>query len=460
MIKPCIEATMLRTKKRRICELLTARITHYLLAKPGTPTMFCQNISPEHYKKVTFEDQYLGNLKADVYLLASECILGVDILGEYDGHYHIDPTHHFHNLHSDGSEASFQRICRSDAYKRLEYLRPNGAIAFFIAGNDNDRDDLVKFANEIVTHIEAAAPKVLQEANHADRRAMVLSEAWIAEILFDKPGELIAQANMELLRRGQEHLKVVGYNPVKEQLHMSCNLHPDNTWMPHINNFTSNNGYGCKTCKGELARSRRKLRPDELIERCKAIGIEPLFNSEQYTNNRQILLWKCTKGQHLIKDNWAHIEDRGCSECRKSETASARQGSKFAAIEAKIKTRGDTMLSSKHDYINQVSPLKFKCQQCGEVAIQDGLHINRGQKHNCGQMTSARKARYIQGAETATLQAKELGIEIEGGIKTWRGRTTQLTCRVPELPYSITLRGSTINQRHSAKQHRNRRAQK
>jgi hypothetical protein len=424
-----------------------------MLATVGTPRLLSRNASPPHYKNITYEDRKLGTLKADVFMRADECLLGVPILGEYDGHYHIDPDHHFHAIYKLGRQAGFERLTLSDKFKRLIEPRETGTIAFFISGNDSDRNNLPELAQRIVNEIETVAPGVKALDGYLERRTLVLDPRWIAANLFDSPESTVVQANQVLINRDETHLHVVAYDPLTERLTFRCDHHTDECWTAHFNNFGSNNGYGCTPCKSKTVADLKRLGFSMLVERAMQIGITPLFKESEYTNNWTYMHWQCTAHQHAIFDSWAHLEVRSCSDCRKDDYFKARQRDEFTRLEKIVTARGDEMLSTFDDYINQTTPLKIQCHHCGETFDQDGNHISRLQEHRCQQMAGARRIRTKRAIDLVMNHANVLGIKIEGGIENWSGRETRLSCLLPGHSKPSTLSANTIHRRYAALEH-------
>ena len=101
--------------------------------------------------------------------------------------------------------------------------------------------------------------------------------------------------------------------------------------------------------------------------------------STEYVNLKTPLEFKCNIcGNHFLKD-FGHIKQRKNFKC---QTCSRRSSNSFNIEKVKDYIRKNdkdnlcTLLSTT--YINNSTPLEFKCNRCGIIFLRDYQHLSRG----------------------------------------------------------------------------------
>ena len=123
--------------------------------------------------------------------------------------------------------------------------------------------------------------------------------------------------------------------------------------------------------------------------------------STEYINLRTPLEFKCNIcGNNFFKD-FGHIKQRKNFKC---QTCSRRSSNSFTIekvrdyIEKNDKHKLCTLLSTT--YVNNSTPLEFKCNKCGEIFFRDYQHLTRGEGRfqclKCGIHQGASKNVYTE----------------------------------------------------------------
>ena len=136
--------------------------------------------------------------------------------------------------------------------------------------------------------------------------------------------------------------------------------------------------------------------------------------STKYIDNRTPLLFKCNICGREFERTPRQLK-RGknfcCSDCSKKKLSLTLEDVKKFIEENDI-NKECTLLST--EYINNKTPLKFKCNVCGKEFTRDFAHVQRGRFRCeiCGELFGAKKLKYTK--EEVSLKIKERGYELIG----------------------------------------------
>ena len=335
---------------------------------------------------------------------------------EHQGDHRNNPNAPVH-AHKGGAEVSMAAQAARDA-NLARLLKEDGIALALVPDLLAKTTRWVVAVDTVAQSLEAALPFVRDDDGYQARKAKLLS----GETRLSIP-DTWRQAAQEQVQRaldrhpGEGHaLTVVRCDPVERLVTLSCAKHGELDPVA-INNVLGSvdgtrPGTRCPKCANELNGAKRRLTADEIVAAASAAGFRALFDLDTYEGNQQVLPWECLKdGSHTVRDTLSHLIERGCPACREEKTAGSRREREFDQIRTLVEERGDTLLSSLEDYVDQHSRIRFRCSLCGSEATQRAVKIKLGQRHGCQRVASSIATR--RAVELQHLKAEVMGLGIE-----------------------------------------------
>ena len=358
---------------------------------------------------------------------------------EHQGDHRNNPNAPVH-AYKGGAEVSMAAQTARDA-NLARLLKADGIALALVPDLLAKTTRWVIAIESVAQSLEGALPFVRDDDDYQARKAKLLS----GEMQLSIP-RTWQQAAMEKLQRALERypgegqsLTIVHCDPVEKLVTLRCAKHGElnpvgiNKVLGSIDETRP--GTRCPKCANELTGAKRRLTADEIVALASAAGFRALFDLGTYKNNQQILHWECLKdGSHRVHDTLSHLPDRGCPACREEKTTAVRRKREFALIRTPVEKRGDTLLSSSEDYVDQGSRIRFRCSLCGDEATQRAAKIRRGQRHGCQRIASSQAARRAIELQHLKAEVAGLGIEVLTASEKYRGN---------RKPVQFTVSGQT-----------------
>lgn len=174
------------------------------------------------------------------------------------------------------------------------------------------------------------------------------------------------------------------YKNNKQKMRCLCEKHPDKVIFIRYNDLVTSNRIGCPLC-GTERRARDKRKNFNEVEKCfEQRGYKLLSKKEEYINYQSELKFICLKHQEegIQLGTYGNVKlGHSCKKC-KSENLSESQRINFEIVEKAFKDRKYTLLSTKEDYKNRHSKLKYICPHHKDI-IQEISWGNFRNGHGC-----------------------------------------------------------------------------
>ena len=151
-------------------------------------------------------------------------------------------------------------------------------------------------------------------------------------------------------------IQILGsFSAIKSRIQVRCGI-CENTWAPIAQSLYL--GHGCPKCAGKKRKTTEEIKAELAVSRP---DVELLG---EYHSAHERILYRFLKCGHECAISTAHIKcNRGCPECANALKGVSQRGSKEQLQKALDQRFGDIEVCG--EYVNNTTPLPFRCRRCG-----------------------------------------------------------------------------------------------
>lgn len=164
----------------------------------------------------------------------------------------------------------------------------------------------------------------------------------------------------KLHSKKSEYVKILSYDEECERILCQCLLCKD-TYETCYDSIVQ----GCmhKKCASIIGQSNIRLSNEEIIKRVQSFGNNINIDFSNYFSSDSLLQCECNVCHNKWKAKQKNlIRGRGCPVCAKKR----RDKSKYKSLDEYYELLNDMNLRVISDYVNATTPVKLKCNKCGE----------------------------------------------------------------------------------------------